>query len=476
MQRLIAVPLNTHQVLLPGGLDHAGARAVLADLLARATEPASAGLFAAAGPDGDSVVFSAPNGDVARFDELDATGRAMLRSEIGRLTSELRRAAEVAERRDPTGSGHLPALVAAAIEIPSFEMVFAHEGRPVLAGWGMTPNAAPGGLGLIRVLDDGRPAVVPAGLPWTALAVGALALAVLAGAAIAASPWIVARLAPEAPSCQISPGDLDALRQLLREQEREQQLRRRLAAVQEDLGRRRAMCPLPEAPPPPRPPVVQPPPPRPEPPAPVPPPIPQVIPPPVAPPPEPPAPSPPAPPPPPPPPPPAPPPPPPPPPPPRPEPRPPERAQAPPPNTMPCNQETNSGGRGITETRHYLGPRPGQVSLNMQNYQAPDRIRVYHKGRLLAETPGFVPGRGVITFNWNPPPGSTADDRADADAAQAALHTAERILREGKLLGMYPEGTRSPDGRLYKGKTVEVTGDPSQPTTKWNYTLGCPSR
>ncbi len=437
MQRLIAVPLNTHQVLLPGGLDHAGARAVLADLLARATEPASAGLFAAAGPDGDSVVFSAPNGDVARFDELDATGRAMLRSEIGRLTSELRRAAEVAERRDPTGSGHLPALVAAAIEIPSFEMVFAHEGRPVLAGWGMTPNAAPGGLGLIRVLDDGRPAVVPAGLPWTALAVGALALAVLAGAAIAASPWIVARLAPEAPSCQISPGDLDALRQLLREQEREQQLRRRLAAVQEDLGRRRAMCPLPEAPPPPRPPVVQPPPPRPEPPAPVPPPIPQVIPPPVAPPPEPPAPSPPAPPPPPPPPPPAPPPPPPPPPPPRPEPRPPERAQAPPPNTMPCNQETNSGGRGITETRHYLGPRPGQVSLNMQNYQAPDRIRVYHKGRLLAETPGFVPGRGVITFNWNPPPGSTADDQV---------------------------------------VTVEVTGDPSQPTTKWNYTLGCPSR
>ncbi len=27
------------------------------------------------------------------------------------------------------------------------------------------------------------------------------------------------------------------------------------------------------------------------------------------------------------------------------------------------------------------------------------------------------------------------------------------MLREGKLLGIYPEGTRSPDGRLYKGKT-----------------------
>src|ERR1700744_1711214 len=49
--------------------------------------------------------------------------------------------------------------------------------------------------------------------------------------------------------------------------------------------------------------------------------------------------------------------------------------------------------------------------------------------------------------------GQVPIDRGDADAAQAALNTAERILGEGKLLGMYPEGTRSPDGRLYKGKT-----------------------
>jgi 1-acyl-sn-glycerol-3-phosphate acyltransferase len=49
--------------------------------------------------------------------------------------------------------------------------------------------------------------------------------------------------------------------------------------------------------------------------------------------------------------------------------------------------------------------------------------------------------------------GQVPIDRTDADAAQSALTTAERILGEGKLLGMYPEGTRSPDGRLYKGKT-----------------------
>jgi len=44
-------------------------------------------------------------------------------------------------------------------------------------------------------------------------------------------------------------------------------------------------------------------------------------------------------------------------------------------------------------------------------------------------------------------------DRSGGSAAQAALDTAIRLLREGNLLGIYPEGTRSPDGRLYKGKT-----------------------
>ena len=49
--------------------------------------------------------------------------------------------------------------------------------------------------------------------------------------------------------------------------------------------------------------------------------------------------------------------------------------------------------------------------------------------------------------------GQVPIDRTDADSAQAALDTAARVVAEGKLLGMYPEGTRSPDGRLYKGKT-----------------------
>jgi 1-acyl-sn-glycerol-3-phosphate acyltransferase len=49
--------------------------------------------------------------------------------------------------------------------------------------------------------------------------------------------------------------------------------------------------------------------------------------------------------------------------------------------------------------------------------------------------------------------GQVPVDRSSASAAQAALDTGIRILKEGRLLGIYPEGTRSPDGRLYKGKT-----------------------
>ncbi|MBF6226221.1 1-acyl-sn-glycerol-3-phosphate acyltransferase [Nocardia abscessus] len=44
-------------------------------------------------------------------------------------------------------------------------------------------------------------------------------------------------------------------------------------------------------------------------------------------------------------------------------------------------------------------------------------------------------------------------DRSGADAAEDALNAARKLLDQGRLVGLYPEGTRSPDGRLYKGKT-----------------------
>lgn len=49
--------------------------------------------------------------------------------------------------------------------------------------------------------------------------------------------------------------------------------------------------------------------------------------------------------------------------------------------------------------------------------------------------------------------GTIPVDRSGGRAAQAAISTGLRVLRGGQLFGIYPEGTRSPDGRLYRGKT-----------------------
>jgi 1-acyl-sn-glycerol-3-phosphate acyltransferase len=48
--------------------------------------------------------------------------------------------------------------------------------------------------------------------------------------------------------------------------------------------------------------------------------------------------------------------------------------------------------------------------------------------------------------------GQVPIDRTSASAAEDAIQTGLGILRDGKLLGIYPEGTRSPDGRLFRGK------------------------
>lgn len=49
--------------------------------------------------------------------------------------------------------------------------------------------------------------------------------------------------------------------------------------------------------------------------------------------------------------------------------------------------------------------------------------------------------------------GQVPIDRTSGSAAEGALKSAKEILAEGDLFGIYPEGTRSHDGRLYRGKT-----------------------
>lgn len=395
MQQLSQFAAGTHLPLLPPGVSHATALATLSAMLATHAGPETAGLFAAVQETPEGLAFLAPMGRIARYDQLDAEGRTRLRAEIGRLASLLRRAAEVAARADPAAHGGLPALVAGALDVPSFEHVFAQAGRPVLAGWGLAPINQPQGVGLLRPLDDGRPAPHRARAPFLALGLGALGLLLLGGLGATALPLI---FGTGERMCRIEEGDIEALLRLQQERERELALRAQIARLQGDVAQRQTQCPLrlePPRPPEPRPPE----PPPPEPPPPEPPPR------------EPPRP-----------------------PPPPPPPRPPPQRPA---NAAPCNQETNSGGQGVTVTRHYLGPTPGRVTLKYDARNEPDRFEVLYRGRQLGSSDGFQSGNGAFSFNWNPPAGGGAED-----------YVVE----------------------------VRVTGRPGSATTVWRYSLDCPVR
>ena len=65
-------------------------------------------------------------------------------------------------------------------------------------------------------------------------------------------------------------------------------------------------------------------------------------------------------------------------------------------------------------------------------------------------TPGV---KGWLQKTFFSGTGNIPIDRSGANAAAGALLSAKRVLGEGELFGIYPEGTRSHDGRLYRGKT-----------------------
>ncbi|MCE1177445.1 MAG: 1-acyl-sn-glycerol-3-phosphate acyltransferase [Micrococcales bacterium] len=68
----------------------------------------------------------------------------------------------------------------------------------------------------------------------------------------------------------------------------------------------------------------------------------------------------------------------------------------------------------------------------------------------------YFTGRGAkgrLTAMFFKGVGQVPVDRSGGKASDAALRSGLRILRRGEFLGIYPEGTRSPDGRLYRGRT-----------------------
>jgi 1-acyl-sn-glycerol-3-phosphate acyltransferase len=90
----------------------------------------------------------------------------------------------------------------------------------------------------------------------------------------------------------------------------------------------------------------------------------------------------------------------------------------------------------------------------------PNHVSFLDSAFLMLHVPrniSFV-GKAEYMDSWKtkylfPMMGMIPIDRRGGDKSQAALDTAEAVLRRGELFGIFPEGTRSRDGVLHKGRT-----------------------
>jgi 1-acyl-sn-glycerol-3-phosphate acyltransferase len=68
----------------------------------------------------------------------------------------------------------------------------------------------------------------------------------------------------------------------------------------------------------------------------------------------------------------------------------------------------------------------------------------------------YFTGRGIkgwVVRLFMTSAGQLPIDRSGGKASEASLNSGLQVLAEGKVLGIYPEGTRSPDGRMFRGRT-----------------------
>jgi 1-acyl-sn-glycerol-3-phosphate acyltransferase len=104
-------------------------------------------------------------------------------------------------------------------------------------------------------------------------------------------------------------------------------------------------------------------------------------------------------------------------------------------------------------------PRTGAVIIASNHLSFADSLVIPivapRKVHFLAKSDYFSGGgvKGRLQKAWFEGMGMLPVDRDDPKAAIASLDTALEVLGRGGAFGLYPEGTRSRDGRLYRGRT-----------------------
>src|SRR5215218_210656 len=138
---------------------------------------------------------------------------------------------------------------------------------------------------------------------------------------------------------------------------------------------------------------------------------------------------------------------------------------------MPPMSRWSGAGDTQRRVRWFLGPIARRLwRIDMNGY---DRIPADGPAILCANHISFLDsaflmltlsrnisfvGKAEYMDSWKtkylfPAMGMIPIDRSGGDKSQAALDTAAAVLRRGELFGIFPEGTRSRDGHLYKGRT-----------------------
>ncbi|MBW4042519.1 MAG: 1-acyl-sn-glycerol-3-phosphate acyltransferase [Acidobacteria bacterium] len=104
-------------------------------------------------------------------------------------------------------------------------------------------------------------------------------------------------------------------------------------------------------------------------------------------------------------------------------------------------------------------PATGAVILASNHVSVVDSLflplMLRRKVTFLAKSDYFT-GKGLKGFairSFMNGVGQLSIDRSGGKASEASLNTGVQVLRRGDVLGIYPEGTRSPTGKLYRGRT-----------------------
>lgn len=108
-------------------------------------------------------------------------------------------------------------------------------------------------------------------------------------------------------------------------------------------------------------------------------------------------------------------------------------------------------------TEHVPATGPAILASNHLSYSdwlfmplvIPRRVTFVAKAEYF-ESPGI---KGWFQKKFFSGSGQVPIDRSSGSAAAGAIKTQLRLLSEGEVCGIYPEGTRSHDGRLYRGRT-----------------------